>query len=173
MDAAIRKIVSGGQTGADRAALDFAIAHGIEHGGWCPAGRKAEDGPIDARYALTETEGGYARRTRLNVRDSDGTLVLNLGELADGTLSTVNHARRMKRPCLVAQLDAGLSEGLLQNIWRWLSENAIEVLNVAGPRESKRPGIYGLTFACLERLGLSPDADQRGGDAGRPRRGSI
>lgn len=163
METAIRKIVSGGQTGADRAALDFAMTHGIEHGGWCPAGRKAEDGPIDARYALTETEGGYARRTRLNVRDSDGTLVFNLGELSDGTLSTVNHARRLRKPVLLVPLDERISEEVARDIQAWLAEHAIAVLNVAGPRESKRPGIYRLTLACLEGLGLAPAVREQPG----------
>lgn len=150
----IRLIVSGGQTGADRAALDFAIAHGLEHGGWCPAGRQAEDGPIDERYALTEVDGGYALRTRLNVRDSDGTLVLNLGELAAGTLLTAEEARRQGRPLKVVQLDEGISEELVRDVRAWLVEHEIQVLNVAGPRESQRPGIYGLTFALLERWKL-------------------
>ena len=86
-------IVSGGQTGADRAALDFAIAHGIEHGGWCPLGRRAEDGPLDAKYRLVETEReGYRARTVRNVRDSDATLILNLGDLEGGSLETMRIA---------------------------------------------------------------------------------
>lgn len=152
--APLRKIVSGGQTGADRAALDFALRHGLEHGGWCPAGRKAEDGPIDVRYALTEAGGGYATRTRWNVRDSDGTLVLNVGELAGGTLLTTEQARRQGRPLKVVQLDAGISEELVRDVRTWLVDHEIQVLNVAGPRESQRVGIYGIALALLERLGL-------------------
>src|SRR6185312_2826468 len=102
------RIVSGGQTGADRAALDWAIRAGIPHGGWCPKGRLAVDGVIDARYRLTETDSDdYAVRTRLNVRDSDATLILNLGALDGGTALTAEHAHALGRPCLTLQLDAG------------------------------------------------------------------
>jgi len=92
-------IISGGQTGTDRAALDFAIAHGIPHGGWCPLGRRAEDGVLDPRYRLRETESkSYRQRTRRNVADSDATLILNLGELADGSLATRQLAERASKP---------------------------------------------------------------------------
>jgi hypothetical protein len=95
----VRRIVSGGQTGADRAALDWAIDNGIEHGGYCPSGRLAEDGPVLARYLLTELTGaGYRQRTRRNVEAGDATLVLNLGALDGGTYQTVLFAERAKRP---------------------------------------------------------------------------
>jgi predicted Rossmann fold nucleotide-binding protein DprA/Smf involved in DNA uptake len=96
MGIGIVKLVSGGQTGADRAALDFAIAHEIPHGGWCPAGRLAEDGPIASRYHLTETPGhDYAQRTEWNVRDSDGTVVFSIeAALKGGTKETIDFARK-------------------------------------------------------------------------------
>src|SRR6516225_6787777 len=98
----IAKIVSGGQTGVDRAALDFALESGVPCGGWCPATRKAEDGPISARYPLTETPtDDYAQRTEWNVRDSDATLVLTHGIPAGGTALTIACAKRDGKPCLV------------------------------------------------------------------------
>lgn len=136
----LRKIVSGGQTGVDRAALDAALEDGMETGGWCPRGRRAEDGEISREYQLVETESaGYARRTRLNVRDSDGTLVLNTGKVDGGTAETVKHAERMGKPCLIVALDEAVD---IASVTAWLSRHDVQVLNVAGPRESRRPGIY-------------------------------
>lgn len=148
------KIVSGGQAGVDRAALDWAIMRGLPHGGWCPKGRTAEDGVIDSRYALKETESaGYRQRTRQNVVDSDGTLILNIGELSDGTLATQRFAERFGKPCLVVQLESGV-EGIRQ-AREWLRAHRIATLNVAGPRESKRPGIYRQAVAFLNDLAES------------------
>src|SRR5688572_16393419 len=136
------KIISGGQTGVDRAALDVAIALGIPHGGWCPRGRVAEDGQIPARYQLTETESGdYAIRTQLNVRDSDATLILTRGPLSGGTAHTSRQAQIHGRPCRVVDLAASCEP---QTIRRWLQSLATDapiVLNVAGPRESGAVGI--------------------------------
>lgn len=152
-------IVSGGQTGADRAALDWAIAHDdIPHGGWCPLGRRAEDGPLDAKYRLVETERvGYRARTVRNVRDSDATLILNLGELEGGSLETLRIAERRGKPVRVVQLDAPPDEQEIATLREWLADPGIRVLNVAGPRESKRPGIYAATLGLLARL-LCPAA---------------
>ena len=145
------KIVSGGQAGVDRAALDLAIMRGLPHGGWCPKGRTAEDGLIESRYDLQETESaGYRQRTRQNVVDSDGTLILNLGELSDGTLTTQRFAERFGKPCLVVQLESG-AEGIRQTR-EWLQAHRIATLNVAGPRESKRPGIHRQAIAYLNGL---------------------
>jgi hypothetical protein len=149
----VARIVSGGQAGADRAALDWAIARGIPHGGWCPPGREAEDGPISARYQLTEAlTGGYRHRTRLNVEHSDGTLILNLGELDGGTLETQRFAQELKKPCRVVQLDGAVLQGLTFPVIDWLRAHRIRTLNIAGPRESKRPGIYAATMAFLDAL---------------------
>ena len=149
----VTRIVSGGQTGADRAALDWAIAHGIPHGGWCPPGRLAEDGAIDARYKLTElASGGYRERTRRNVEESDGTLILNLGELDGGTLETQQFAAQLKKPCCVLQLDAGMTDEMAARATGFLRDHEMKTLNIAGPRESKRPGIYAAVTAALDLL---------------------
>jgi hypothetical protein len=136
------KIISGGQTGADRAALDVALQLGIPAGGWCPAGRRAEDGPIPARYPLIETKSPiHSVRTRRNVREADGTLVFNLGVLDGGTLLTVNYAASRGKPCLLVQLDDPGHPDVAA-VRAWLAAHRIRVLNVAGQRESKRAGVY-------------------------------
>ncbi len=146
----LRKIISGGQTGVDRAALDVALEFGIPCGGWCPKGRRAEDGMVPDRYWLRETKAfGYNTRTRLNARDSDGTLVLNRGPLEGGTLYTVRVAREMDKPCLVVDLAA---ENGLEEASHWLRHHNIQVLNVAGPRESKQSGVHDQALEFLRRL---------------------
>lgn len=146
-------IISGGQTGADRAALDFAITNCYTHGGWAPRGREAEDGPIPPKYQLTELpDGGYRQRTRRNVQDCDGTLIVNLGEIEGGTLATQKFAERSGKPLLIVPLDAGVTDAAVASVLAWLSEHAITTLNVAGPRESKRPGIYERTYRLLDAL---------------------
>ncbi len=153
MTSKVLTVVSGGQTGADRAALDWAIANGIAHGGWCPAGRTAEDGPLPSKYQLCETSsGGYRQRTRCNVEDSDGTLILNLGLLEGGSLATQRFTEKAGRPLLVLQLDEVDVVEAARRVSQWIEANRIARLNVAGPRESKRPGIYQATFQILESL---------------------
>lgn len=147
----IAKIVSGGQTGADRAALDWALKRGVAHGGWCPKGRLAADGPLPEHYLLRETDStGYRQRTKLNVRDSDATLIFNTGVLDGGTLQTARFAQTLGRPHLVAQLDELDKEGVVRRIRVWLTEGQFGVLNVAGPREEKRPGVYACVAALLD-----------------------
>lgn len=144
------KIVSGGQTGVDRAALDVAIELGIPCGGWCPQGRLAEDGVIPARYPLAETPSpDYEQRTEWNVRDSDGTLVLTLGEPTGGTAFTVELAQKHRKPHLVVFLDARTN---LQSVSDWIASNQIETLNVAGPRLSTQPESYRLAAEFLRKL---------------------
>lgn len=156
-----RRIHSGGQTGADRAALDWAIAYRIIHGGWCPKGRKAEDGPLAGRYQLRETESaGYRQRTKRNVLESDATLIVNLGELEGGTLETVRIARQHQKPALVLQLDETPIQDAAVRLRTWVEANRFGSLNIAGPRESKRPGIYAATHELLERS-LEPDGSLR------------
>lgn len=148
-------IVSGGQAGADRAALDWVMKSGHRHGGWCPKGRSAEDGVIDAKYLLKETESaGYRQRTRFNVTDSDGTLIVNLGQRDGGSRATRQVAEKLGRPVLVAQMDFGLAEDLVLQVIEWVRAHHIITLNVAGPRESKRPGIYRLTWDLLEAVAI-------------------
>lgn len=143
--------MSGGQTGVDRAALDWASRHRIAHGGWCPKGRLASDGPLALRYNLQETEStGYRQRTKLNVLDSDATLIFNLGELDGGTLQTVRFAQTLKKPYCVLQLEGCTLDDLAHQIIAWLRRGGYSRLNVAGPREEKRPGIYALSTSVLE-----------------------
>lgn len=151
----LARIVSGGQTGVDRAALDVALDWGMAIGGWCPQGRRAEDGRIPDRYSLEETRSSqYAVRTRKNVEDSDGTLILTDGDPVGGTALTVAAAEELGRPLLV--LDLAMQPDP-QAAAEWLRLHTIRVLNVAGPRESTSPGIgqraaYFLT-SLLEALG--------------------
>ncbi|HEY4760146.1 MAG TPA: putative molybdenum carrier protein [Thermoguttaceae bacterium] len=146
----VKKIISGGQTGVDRAALDVAISLGIAHGGWCPLGRLAEDGRIADRYQLKETDSpDYPVRTERNVLDSDATLILCRGPLTGGTLLTHQFAEQHQRPCLVVDLDSPLS---LDEIRHWMREHRVEVLNVAGPRESQCPNIAQLARDFLLKL---------------------
>jgi hypothetical protein len=145
-----KRIVSGGQTGVDRAALDIALALGIPHGGWCPSGRKAEDGRLPERYLLEETPSSdYAPRTRWNVRDSDGTLVLTRGEAIGGTALTIKTAEEQRKPLLTYDLGTGPGP---ETIRTWLSREGIAMLNVAGPRESESPGVYDLAKSLLESV---------------------
>ena len=144
----LRKVVSGGQSGVDRAGLDAARDLGIPSGGWCPKGRRAEDGRIPRRYRLVETpSGNYVQRTEWNVRDSDGTLIVNRGRLDGGTLLTAELALgRYRKPLLVVQLGRRIRG---ERFRAWRAQHRVRVLNVAGPRESKRPGIYRAAKALL------------------------
>jgi hypothetical protein len=144
------KVVSGGQTGVDRAALDVSLERGLPCGGWCPQGRKAEDGPIDPRYPLIETQlPDYPQRTEWNVRDADGTLVLTRGRRKGGTTLTIAVAKRLGKPFLVVNLDKELG---VEKVRAWADSHRVHVLNVAGPRESENPGIYEQALQFLRRL---------------------
>lgn len=144
------KIISGGQTGVDRAALDVAFEFGLACGGWCPKGRRAEDGPLPSLYPLQETPSDeYSQRTEWNVRDSDGALVLTHGKPEGGTAYTLDFAAQLGRPCLVVDLE---TPPRMSSVWAWASKNHVRVLNVAGPRESKSPGIYREAKRFLHQL---------------------
>ncbi len=146
----IERIISGGQTGVDRAALDVALALGLPCGGWCPAGRRAEDGPIAPRYPLRETaEAEYAVRTERNVRDSQATLILTAGASQGGTALTWEVARRLGRPRLIVDLERPPDVAAVRD---WLRQRGVGVLNVAGPRESRCPGIYARAADFLQDL---------------------
>jgi hypothetical protein len=144
------KIVSGGQTGVDRAALDVALEMGIPCGGWCPHGRKSDEGTIPAKYPLQETPlPEYEQRTEWNVKGSNGTLVLAIGKPSGGTALTIGYARRYSKPCLVADLN---NEVNFDAILEWIEKNRIRTLNVAGPSESQHPGIHDLAVRFLKDL---------------------
>jgi len=137
-------IISGGQTGADRAALDFAIARGIPHGGWCPRGRLAEDGPIDTKYQLRETDSPkYHKRTKRNIRESDATVVFSLdAQPTGGTRLTLDHARHIGKPVLLLSAEADKPIVAHAAALRGLIDtHRVEKLNVAGPRRSQAPGV--------------------------------
>ena len=149
----IERIVSGGQTGVDRAALDAALELGVACGGWCPKGRRAEDGQLASRYLLRETtSAGYPQRTGWNVRDSDATLILARGELRGGSALTAALARRAAKPCLVVDLTRDGGVRAVAEAVAWLRANAVRVLNVAGPRESESPGIHAQAIAFVREL---------------------
>jgi hypothetical protein len=160
----VRKIVSGGQTGADRGGLDAALRAGVEHGGWCPRGRKAEDGAIPERYRLTEsTSDEYVVRTEANVVDSDVTLVFSYGELTGGSLYTAEMCQVHARPCLHVDLETSLPDAVRQ-VERFLAKQASHrgplVVNIAGSRGSLAPGISeAVEQIVLEALGTEPGAD--------------
>jgi len=148
----IRRIVSGGQTGADRAALDAARALGVETGGWVPRGRWAEDGRVPERYpSMKETDSSEpAERTECNVRDSDGTVVFSHGELSGGTRWTVEVSGRLHKPLLWLDLSTQPVETAAVRLLEWTAAEGIEVLNVAGPRASEDAGIHRAVRAVLD-----------------------
>lgn len=153
-NAIFEKVVSGGQTGVDRGALDAALALGHPCGGWCPRGRRAEDGRIPDRYPLQEhASSAYQARTEANVLDSDGTLVFCRGKPTGGTALTIRLAHQHHKPCLVVSLDGAPDlEALARHIRRWGESHGIRVLNVAGPRESEKPGLQELVAAVMRKV---------------------
>ena len=142
-----KKIISGGQTGADRAALDWAIANKIPYGGWCPFGRRAENGVIPSHYDLQETDSkGYMKRTKWNVRDSDATLIISLSqELASGSLFTQEYANKIGKHCLHVYPDCQWQK----QIKTFLETSRIQILNIAGPRISSTPDIEAFVSKVL------------------------
>lgn len=149
----IEKIVSGGQTGADRAALDFAIKQKIPYGGWAPKGRLAEDGPLPAKYKVQEMPtDSYPARTEQNVIDSDGTLIISHGRLTGGSAFTWKIAIQHGKPHLHIDLAKRDILPAAMDLLNWVDNNGIRVLNVAGPRKSKDPAIYGAVTEVLKTL---------------------
>lgn len=143
-------IISGGQSGTDRAALDFAINNNIPCGGWCPMGRLAEDGRIDDKYPLKETETAEPNdRTRLNVAESNATLIIYRKNLDKGTKLTIQVAKEMLKPVFIVSKNKGFS---VEEFRGWMEVHKIDTLNIAGPRESNDEGVYRYAFEVLESL---------------------
>lgn len=138
------RIVSGGQTGADRAALDAALELGLETGGWVPRGRLAEDGVIPDRYANLREAGSQlpAVRTELNVRAADVTVIFSHGSLGGGTALTERLARALAKPLLHLDLDGISEKDAAVALSEWLARRRPGTVNIAGPRESEDPAIY-------------------------------
>ncbi|HDI59605.1 MAG TPA: hypothetical protein ENF48_04475 [Desulfobacteraceae bacterium] len=159
----ITKIISGGQTGADQAALDAAIELGIDHGGWVPKGRLTEDGPLADKYRLTETRtASYPERTERNVLDGDGTVIFSHGPLTGGSKLTAELAQKHGKPCL--HIDLGRMHPLKASgkLHKWIRGNGVRILNVAGAKASKDPAIYNEVYQAiwglfvLDTLGADP-----------------
>lgn len=145
----LERVVSGGQSGVDRAALDAAMEAGISVGGWCPSGRRAVDGRIADRYPLQETPSEeYSERTSWNVRDSDGTLVLVDGEPSGGTAFTIEEASRLHRPLLVVDP----TSASVEQTRAWIARHRIQTLNVAGPRDDPGGRVYAAAYAFVQKL---------------------
>lgn len=142
------RIVSGGQSGADVAGLDWAIANNVSHGGWCPKGRKSEDGPIDSKYLLTETpDAKYLQRTEWNVRDSDATLIFTMSDKLDGgSKRTAEFCTKHGKPFL--HFRPGVHPKFIA---KFISHHKVKTLNIAGKRESSAPGVYQLVLETLDQ----------------------
>ncbi|MBN1851810.1 MAG: putative molybdenum carrier protein [Pirellulales bacterium] len=147
-------IVSGGQTGVDRAALDLAIEMGLAHDGWCPRGRHAEDGMIPACYALSETPSTeYAQRTQWNIRDSDATVIFSDDrKVRGGTALTIQLAKRLGKPCLHLIRTQDPVKNAAERLHAFLQENQVKRLNVAGPRASMEPEAASYARAVISSL---------------------
>ena len=155
----IARIVSGGQTGVDRGALDAAVDLKVPCGGWCPKGRRAEDGMIPEIYPLKETTStDYHHRTEMNVIESDGTLIVAVGSLSGGTALTKRLAEQQGKPVLVLDIE---TRDQVERVVQWVCRRRILVLNVAGPRESQRPGIQTQTRALVKGV-IETFRDNRG-----------
>lgn len=145
------KIISGGQTGVDRAGIDVAIKLGLDYGGALPKGRLTEEGPLDSKYDhMTELETvNYPARTDRNVKDADATLIFTMGQIGRGTALTIRKTKKYRIPYLHIDLDEKSEQEAVQEARNWIKEVCPEVLNIAGTRESKAPGIYEKVYNIL------------------------
>lgn len=150
--ALLKKIISGGQTGADRAALDAGMESGFVVGGYCPWGRMAEDGPIDIRYPLDEIDGGYEDRTKRNVEYSNGTVVFYDSHLYGGTRTTVAFCNELKKPYELIDIDQLSILVAAKTVASFISNYKVQVLNVAGPRQSSCPKIYAYVHNTIKAI---------------------
>ncbi|MAT39085.1 MAG: molybdenum cofactor carrier [Ectothiorhodospiraceae bacterium] len=150
MNVTLRMILSGGQTGVDRGAMDAAMQHGVLCSGWCPAGRASEDGPIPPEYPLQQTPtDDVHERTMWNIRDSDGTLILLDGNPDDGTRFAIEQCVDQGKPYYLEHLQQSASPDIVAN---WMRKFKVEILNVAGPRESNAPGVSEKANAFMRDL---------------------
>ena len=150
------KIISGGQTGADQAGLEWAIRHGVAHGGWCPKGRRSEDGPISSAYELVETpKATYLQRTEWNVRDADATVIFTLDPTLDGgSRRTADFAEKISKPWI--HIRAGVHPRYLAS---FLTKHGVKTLNVAGKRESVQPGVHEFAMKVLDEALRAANTD--------------
>lgn len=147
------KVISGGQTGVDQAALDAAIASEVNHGGWLPAGRITEAGPLSTRYNLVEMKTkSYSKRTRKNVMESDATLIISRGQLSGGSALTAAIASELRKPCLHLDLQVYDNTKAVTVVKSWLQDYSTDVLNVAGPRASSDTSIYRDAYDILTEV---------------------
>lgn len=159
-----RHILADGQTGASRAALDFAIRHHYTHGGWAPRQRVAEDGPIPAKYQLTSLPDAADRpRAQLNVQDSDATLIVASDPLDDDTLATRDFAQQLGKPCFIVPLNDNISVDSVTDVLNGLHEHGVVTLHITGASESQHPGAYQLTLALLEAMASATHCRQQSG----------
>ncbi|HYK46775.1 MAG TPA: putative molybdenum carrier protein [Parafilimonas sp.] len=144
------KIISGGQTGVDRAALDVALELHIECGGFCPKGRKSEDGMIPEKYPLIETATEeYSERTRLNIKEADATFVLIDRQADKGALLTIELCKTHNKKLMEADLSGRVDD---KQVVQWILNNKITILNIAGSRETSSPGIYEKAYRLLRKV---------------------
>ncbi|MEQ8799976.1 MAG: putative molybdenum carrier protein [Salinisphaeraceae bacterium] len=153
-------IISGAQAGVDRGALDAALEANVPCGGWVPAGRKAEDGPVPSHYPIRELEGGYRQRTRQNVLDSDGTVLIYFGEFTGGTRLTLRFCLSKDKPFLLLDATEMTTHRAAQRVRKFVAQHAVRCLNVAGPRESGSPGAHAYSYAVV-RAALSLDGPKQ------------
>lgn len=154
----VKKVISGGQTGADRGGLDAAILAGVEVGGWCPRGRKAEDGRIPDQYPLKEHESpDYPPRTLANIKDSDGTVIFTFGPAERGSALTIHLSKKLDKPFLHIDLKKTNAHQASVLVWLFLRKNRVATVNIAGNRESKSPGIGRLVENVMKRILVSKE----------------